>query len=558
MPRSNTTSYLGNKKLKGEGVNIPLTMKQLEEYQKCYNDPIYFIKNYVKIVNVDKGEIFFDLWPFQEQMVKNFVMHRFNIIKCPRQVGKSITTCAFLLHTILFKENQNIAILANKFKTAQKLLSDLKRAYMFLPMWMQQGVIEWNKGNIELENGCKIMASSTSSDAIRGNAFNLIFLDEFAFVPAHIAEEFFNSVYPTITSGESTKVIIVSTPKGMNMFHKMWTEAMIDRKSTDPQVQWNGYEAFAIHWSMVPKPDGTGLRDQNWKKTTIARSSPEQFRQEFECEFVGSANTLLAPETFNILKWASPIKQYEAKYSQFQDGTKAFLDVHAEPKPGHQYVLCADVAGGKELDSSALCVIDITSMPYIVCAKYKSDKISPMLYPDVIADVATKYNSAYVLVETNDNDVAKTLQFNLEYENLITTTTKTKGTQVGGGFTKNVEFGLRGNKATKRIGCSNLKTLIETGKLVIKDYHIILELHSFVANTRGSYSAEEGKHDDLVMCLVNFAWLCNQNYFKEMTDVDVYSQLKNEYDAAVEEDMVPFGIISTAFDYTGQDDGFRL
>ena len=517
MPRSNSAFYLNNKKLKSEGVDQTLTLRQVEEYQKCYNDPIYFIKNYVKIVHVDRGEIYFDLWPFQENMIKNFVRHRFNIIKCPRQVGKSITTCAFLLWTILFKENQNIAILANKFKTSQKLLSDLKKSYMLIPHWMQQGVVEWNKGNIELENGCKIMASSTSSDAIRGNAFNLIFLDEFAFVPPHIAEEFFNSVYPTITSGETTKVIIVSTPKGMNMFHKMWVEANNPRDSEDETVRWNGYEAIEIHWSMVPKPGtlpedvklGKGLRDMTWKKETVARTSETQFRQEFECEFIGSSNTLIAPERLSVMKWGSPIKQYPQKFSQFLDGSQAFLDVHEEPKPGHQYVLCADVAGGKELDSSAYVVIDITTMPYKVVAKYKSDKISPMLFPDVVAAGATKYNMAFVLVETNDNDVAKTLQLDLEYENLITTATKAKGTQVGGGFTKNVEFGLRANKATKRIGCSNLKTLIESEKLLVKDYHIIHEFHAFVANTRGSYSAEEGKHDDLVMCLVNFGWLVN-------------------------------------------------
>jgi hypothetical protein len=181
-----------------------------------------------------------------------------------------------------------------------------------------------------------------------------------------------------------------------------------------------------------------------------------------------------------------------------------------------------------------------------------------MLFPDIIFQAATKYNNAYVLVETNDNDVAKTLQLDLEYENLITTTIKAKGTRVGGGFTKNVEFGLRSNKATKRIGCSNLKTLIENDKLIIRDYHVILELHAFVANTRGSYSAEEGKHDDLVMCLVNFGWLVNQKYFKELTDVDVYSQLKHDYDEAVDDDMVPFGFVSSGTDPLVDDDGYRL
>ena len=235
----------------------------------------------------------------------------------------------------------------------------------------------------------------------------------------------------------------------MNMYHKMWVEANNDRHSKDPTVQWNGYEPFAIHWSMVPKPNGIGLRDQAWKKDIIAQTSEQQFRQQFECEFIGSSNTLIYRPAPNTLTWASPIKQYPAAFSKFIGGSETFLDVHVEPKPNHQYVLCADVAGGKELDFSTIVVFDITQMPYVVVAKYKSDKISVMLFPDVIVQTATKYNNAFVLVETNDNDVAKTLQLDLEYENLITTTIKAKGTQVGGGFTKNVEFGLRSNKANE-------------------------------------------------------------------------------------------------------------
>jgi len=546
VPRSNTTSYLGNPKLKAEGVPHSFTHQEFEEYKKCAADPIYFIRHYVKIVNVDKGEILFNMYPFQEDMVRKFVDNRFVIVKCPRQVGKSITTCAFLLHTILFKEMQNIAILANKYNTAQKLLSDLKKSYMALPMWMQQGVIEWNKRNIELENGCKIMASSTAGDAIRGNAFNLIFLDEFAFVPPHIADEFFDSVYPTISSGVSTKVFIVSTPKGMNKYHKMWTEATNDRNSTDPTIQWNGYEPFSITWKMVPG------RTEAWKKETIARTSETQFRQEFECEFIGSSNTLISANCLNSMSWRKPVTHQVMKFSQFGD-RQHFMDIHEPPIPGHQYVLTADVAGGKELDSSAFVVFDISSVPYKVVAKYRSDMISPMLYPDVISQAATQYNMAFVLVETNDNDVAKTLQTDLEYENLITTSTRAKGTQVGGGFAKNVEFGLRTSKATKKIGCSNLKTLLESQKLIVEDWHIYVELTQFISNARGSYSAEEGSHDDLAMCLVHFGWLVNQRYFKELTDTDVYSKLKEDYDRALEDDVVPFGFISTG-DGTYDDD----
>jgi hypothetical protein len=483
------------------------------------------------------------MWAFQEKMIRLFLGNRFVIVKCPRQVGKSTTTIAYILHTILFKENQNIAILGNKFQTAQKLLGDLKKSYMMLPKWMQQGVIEWNKRNIELENGCKIIASSTAADAIRGNTYNLIFLDEFAHVPAHIADDFFDSVYPTISSGQTTQVIMVSTPKGMNKFYKMWEGANNKKDSTDPNFRWNGYVPFAIHWSQVPKPDGTGLRDEAWKRETIDRTSDEQFKQEFDCEFIGSSNTLLSRECLLSIVTKPPIRKVSMQYSKFDvEGftVEHFLDVYFDPQPGHQYVLCADVAGGKDLDSSAFTIIDISASPFLVVAKYKSSKISPMLFPDVILQAATKYNMAFVLTETNDNDVAKTLQMDLEYENLITTVTRGKGTQVGGGFSKNVEFGIRTNKSTKKIGCGNLKTLLESRKLITHDYQIFEELTHFVSNNRGSYSAEEGANDDLAMCMVNFGWLVNQKYFKELTDSDVYSQLKKDYDKAIEEEILSF------------------
>jgi hypothetical protein len=551
VPRKDpkSTSYLGNPNIKPQGVKIPFTLHELQEYEKCATNPVYFIRNYVKIVSLDQGVIPFDLYPFQEQMVKMFINNRFAVVKCPRQVGKSTTTCAFLLWTILFQENQNIAILANKYKTAQKLLSDLKKSYMLLPKWMQQGVIEWNKGNIELENGCKIMASSTSSDAIRGNAFNIIFLDEFAHVPPHIADDFFDSVYPTITSGKTSKVIIVSTPKGMNKFYRMWTEADAERKkSKDPGIQWNGYERFGIVWSDVPG------RDEKWRKETILRTSEEQFRQEFECEFIGSSDTLIAPARLNAMVSKRPIHRWKLTF------TDSYLDIHMMPIVGHQYVLTADVAGGKEQDASAFVIFDISEMPYRAVAKFRCNKISTMLYPDVIAQAATKYNTAFVMVETNDNDVAKTLQMDLEYENLITTTTRGRGgTMVGGGFTKNVEFGLRTNKSTKKIGCGNLKTLIESEKLIVEDFNIYEELTQFVSNGRGSYAATEGGHDDLAMCLVNFGWLVNQKYFKELTDSDVYSQLKADYDAAMEEELAPFGfIVNGLSDNFDDDDGLRL
>ena len=217
------------------------------------------------------------MYPFQEKIVNTIHENRFTICKLPRQSGKSTTTISYLLHYALFNPNCNIAILANKSSTARDILGRLQLAYENLPKWLQQGVLNWNKGNIELENGSKVVAAATSSSAVRGGSYNIIFLDEFAFVPTTIAEQFFSSVYPTITSGKSTKVIIVSTPHGMNQFYKLWVDA---------EAGQNDYIPIEVHWSEVPG------RDNKWKEETIRNTSESQFASEFECEFLGSIDTL--------------------------------------------------------------------------------------------------------------------------------------------------------------------------------------------------------------------------------------------------------------------------
>ena len=260
--------YLGNPLLKKANTSMEFTQEQILEFMRCKDDPVYFAKNYVRIVTLDHGLMPFDLYPFQEKLINNFHNHRFNICKMPRQTGKSTTVVSYLLHYAVFNDNVNIGILANKAATARELLDRLQTAYENLPKWMQQGVISWNKGSLELENGSKIMAASTSASAVRGMSFNILFLDEFAFVPNHIAESFFASVYPTITSGQNTKVIIVSTPHGMNHFYRMWHDAEKGK---------NGYIFTDVHWSEVPG------RDSAWKAQTIANTSEQQFKVEFEC-----------------------------------------------------------------------------------------------------------------------------------------------------------------------------------------------------------------------------------------------------------------------------------
>jgi hypothetical protein len=437
----------------------------------------------------------------------------------PRQTGKSTTVISYLLHYLIFNDSVNIGILANKAATARELLGRLATAYENLPKWMQQGIISWNKGSIELENGSKILAASTSASAVRGMSFNILFLDEFAFVPNHIADSFFASVYPTITSGKSTKVIIVSTPHGMNHFYRMWHDAERNK---------NEYIPTDVHWSEVPG------RDEAWKAQTIANTSEQQFNVEFNCEFLGSTNTLINPAKLRNLVYEDPIKRNKG------------LDIYESPIEEHNYIMTVDVARGMGNDYSAFIIFDITQFPYKQVVKYKNNEIKPMLYPNIIEQVAKAYNNPWILVEVNDigDQVASILHFDLEYDNVLMCSMRGRAGQlVGSGFSgKKSQLGVRMTAAVKKLGCSNLKTLIEEDKLIINDYDIISELTTFIQK-HNSFEAEDGCNDDLAMCLVIFSWLVAQNYFKEMTDNDVRKRIYEEQRNQIEQDMSPFGFI---------------
>ena len=517
--------YLGNPNLKKANTAINFTKKQVEEWIKCKQDPIYFTKNYVKIVSLDEGLVPFKMWDFQEKLIRNFHENRFNICKMPRQTGKSTTCVSYLLHFIVFNDSVNVGILANKAATARELLGRLQTAYENLPKWMQQGILSWNKGSMELENGSKILAASTSASAVRGMSFNIIFLDEFAFVPNHIAESFFASVYPTITSGKSTKVIMVSTPHGMNHFYRYWHDAQRGK---------NEYTATEVHWSEVPG------RDSEWKRQTIANTSDQQFKVEFECEFLGSVDTLISVAKLRNLVFDDPI----------QNNGKGLV-VYEKPKKESNYIITVDTARGIDHDYSAFVVFDITQFPYKTVARYKNNEIKPMLFPSIILDMAKAYNEAYVLVEVNDigDQVATILQYDLEYENMLMCSMRGRAGQiVGSGFSgKKTQMGVRMTAAVKKTGCSNLKALVEEDKLVTSDYDIIAELTTFVQKKQ-SWEAEDGCHDDLAMCLVIFAWLVAQDYFREMTDNDVRKRIYEEQKEQIEQDMAPFGFISDGLD----------
>jgi hypothetical protein len=524
--------YGGNPRLKRVGEVIKFTNRNALEYSKCVEDPVYFIKKYVRIVNVDKGLIPFDMWDFQAKLVESFSVNRFNIVKYPRQTGKSVTTIAFILWSVLFNEDYSVAILANKGSLSRELLGRLQKAYEYLPKWLQQGIITWNKSFIELENGSKVYAYATSAAGVRGGSFNLIMLDEFAFVQHNMALEFFQSTYPVISSGVSTKVIIVSTPNGLNLFYKMWIDAVEKRSLYVPQE---------VHWSQVPG------RDDQWKQDTIRNTSEEQFRQEFETEFIGSSATLVSGAKLRSLAFFNPILVEEG------------FDMYVQPKKGHMYICTVDTSEGVGQDYSTINVIDVTCLPYIQVAKFRDNKMPVLFLPNTVYSIGMKYNEAFVLIETNNigQQVVDILHYDLEYDNIFKLEQHhIKGTTISSGFKRSTSIGIKTTKTVKKIGCANLKTLIENDKLLINDFDTIAELNTFV-RVRDSYAADDGCNDDLVMGLVLFGWLSSQSYFRDSNNIDIRRILMEEQNL-IEETLMPVGYIDNGIEDSFFHDGIDV
>ena len=499
--------YRNNPKLKPPGIELQYTKEQLDEYIKCAKDPVYFCSKYVKVKTLDKGIMPFELYDYQQRFVNSIHENRFVISKWPRQSGKSTSVIGYITHYVTFNQSVSCAILANKLKTAKdELFAKLQLAYENLPHFLQQGVVEWNKTSFKLENGSRVICDATSSSAIRGGSYNLLLLDEYAFLPSHVAEEFYSSTYPTISAGTTTKLIIVSTPNGMNHFHKLW----VDANRPQGHKLKNRFIPVEVSWRDVPITPGGPKRNDEWAAEQIANTSPEQFEQEYGCSFLGSSNTLVATSKLNVL---APEEYIE----ETSDGLRTF----EMPKKDNIYFLQADVSRGQGSDYSAFTIIDATSAPYKVVASYRNNIVSPFNFPNIIKTTAEKYNNAYVLIETNDigGQVSSILYNDLEYENLLMTKISgRKGQILSQGFAGGKsEMGLRTTAQTKKLGCAILKRLVEEDKIFLNDERILSELMTFVSKSN-TFKAEDGHNDDLVMTLVFFAWLSRQEYFADLIE----------------------------------------
>jgi hypothetical protein len=499
-------AYNGNPYVKPDGYQQSFTANEIVEYQKCMADPAYFARTYIKVINLDRGLVPFLLYPYQEEMFKHFNSNRFSIVLACRQSGKSISSIAYLLWYAIFHSEKTIAILANKGATAREMLSRISLAIENLPFFLQPGCKVFNKGTIAFSNNSKIVAAATSASSIRGMSINLLFLDEFAFVEN--SNEFYTSTYPVITSGTQTKVIITSTANGVgNLFYRLWEGAVQGA---------NDFKGFRVDWWDVPG------RDEEWKRQTVANTSELQFSQEFGNSFIGSSNTLISSDALLGLKGREPTyRQRDVNY-------------FFEPKESHHYALVADVSKGRGQDYSTFTIIDVSVMPFEQVATFRDNLISPLLFPDIIVRTAKIYNNAMVIIENNDAGqvVCNAVYHEYEYENtFVESAVKSGG------------IGVTMTKKVKRIGCSNLKDIIESGKLMIYDVDTIHELSSFESRG-GSYQAAGSTHDDMVMNLVLFAWFVSSEAFGDISTIDLKQLLYSERIREMEEDVPLFGIFS--------------
>ena len=514
--------YLGDIKLKKANQTIDWTPEILQEYLKCSEDPVYFIQSYMKIINVNNGLQDFILYEYQKDMLKSFHDSRNTIVLAARQSGKSITVCAYILWYILFNSEKVVALLANDGKVAREMLARIQFAYEYIPKWLQQGILEWNKGSIKLENNSHVIAAATTKKSIRGFAINLLYIDETAFIENW--EEFSASVMPTISSGEESKIILSSTPYGLNHFHALWINA---------KAGINNYHPISVNWRQVPG------RDEKWKEDVLGtiNHDMQKFESEYECEFLGSSNTLIAGWKLKELETAFkiPIKVKEGLYQ------------YALPEKEHLYAMVCDVSRGKGIDYSAFQLIDVTVMPYQQVCVFRSNVLPPADYASVILHTAQLYNQSIVLIEINDigEQVAYTLLNDFGYENILYTESSGRnGRKITAGFGKSAstDKGVKTTKTIKTTGCSLLKLLIEQNQLIIVDHETIKEISTFVRKLT-NYEAETGCHDDLVSCLFLFAWLSDQTYFKEYSNINTVLNLREKTEEDIVNDMLLFGFI---------------
>lgn len=517
--------FQGVKGLRNEGIDIGLEQWQILEIAKCAKDVHYFINNYCYIVTLDEGKQKFNTRFYQDDMLDIMVPATRAIFKLPRQSGKSAIVAAFLVWEVVFQDYHSCSILANKEKSAKNILKKVKMIYKTLPIWMQQGVTGWSKLSIELENESYIEASATSASGIRSDSINTLVIDECAWIPKNIWDEFYSSIYPTVSSSKKSKIIMVSTPRGMNHYYKFWNDAELDR---------NVFRHYGVSYMDVPAYAEPGFKEQ-----TIQEIGLQKWMQEYECEFLGSSGTLISSYHLqNTLVMKDPADiRFEDKFRIFE------MPIVGED--AHQYIVMADFGEGVGLDYNTIQVMDVTAgPPWTEVAVYEDNETAPAEIPYILERIGKFYNEALVIGETNNIGIGilDDLNYDLEYENIF------YGDEKVSGVLSN-HFGIKMTKHSKMTGNARLKANIEDGNLIIQDQGTITQFSTYIKKGT-SYAAEEDTdHDDLVTPLVLFSYfMAKRNWTENWLDQD---RLKNKGKISkIEEDLLPAGYVDDGIEVT--------
>lgn len=506
-------SYNGIATLKRQYVKLPLNEYHINEIKKCSEDLFYFVKNYCKILT-KSGIEFPEFREYQIDFLKELKTGDDVIASLPRQSGKSVTTGLYLLWKSLFTPNINIGIAANKLSLAMEVLDKVKKVFLELPIWLQQGVQAWNKTFIELENGTRIMTSATNSDAFRGYSVHLLLVDEVAFIPTNTWNELSDSLFPAQDALAQKQKILISTPNGMNHWYHLVTGA---------RNKNNGYRFFTSDWKQVPRYNKNGsVKDvEDFKAEIIQKNGKQFFAQNYALEFLGSSSTLISGEALkNIIPMDDSLVIYDSLFSG--------LRIFQEPIKTHSYIIGVDPK--KEgIDKLAFQVIDVTNLPFKQVASFNSD-ISYLSAPSRIFDLGCYYNNAMIIVENNiDNSIVDALFYQYDYDGEIYKEDN-----------KNI-LGFRTTTKSKKILLSLLKKLIEENKFIIHDKKTIDEFFVFVEQKNGSFSAEDGYHDDLIMALmVSLAPFINIKQFDDFQGFVNYLDKKRIEKENEDEDFARF------------------
>jgi len=488
--------YMGNKELPNSKYAHVYTKEQVAALKKAKRNILYFAENFFYIVNLDTGKETIKLYPAQKNALRDMRDNRFYILLASRQIGKSTLMTIYLLWQACFKKDQRILLVANKEATAIEIFGRVRMAYEQLPNWLKPPVKEYAKTSMTLDNGSRIGITTTTGTAARGQSVNCLVIDEMAFIENHLVDEFWKSVYPIISSSKKSKAFICSTANGtQNLFYKLYNDS-----ETNPDSAWaNG----KILWHEVPG------RTEKWAAETRASiGSDEAWRQEFCCEWINSGESSIDDALYEKME-----KDVCDPIAVLDDGC---YKIWEEADPSRFYAAGVDTAEGVGKDSSVVQVLDITDPAEVrQVAVYKNNKISPLEFSNKVYAILRNYGNPLALIERNNcgAQVVDRLMNDMGYPKLVSYGNKQA-------HRKNRMYGMIAHTNTKHKGIINMRYWMnDLQSIVMRDKDTLEEFKNFVRYPNGSWKAQRGKHDDMVMAMMYAYYVLDNDIAEQFFEI---------------------------------------